>query len=74
MERVEFAFVYDAPSLLSYYSKYISLVGLSELTGIHRSQLSHYISGHRTPSAKTTQKIQEAFRRLGADLSQVVLA
>lgn len=73
MEHVEFRFVYDVASLLSYYSKYISLVGLSELTGINRAQLSHYISGHRKPSAQTTQKIQDAFRRLGADLGQVKL-
>lgn len=74
MQGVEFRFVYDVASLLSYYSKYISLVGLSELTGINRVQLSHYISGHRKPSAQTTQKIQDAFRKLGADLAQVNLA
>lgn len=73
LELVEFHFVYDTASLLHYYSKYISLVGLAELTGIHRTQLSHYISGHRKPTTETVRKIEQGLHRLSAELRNITL-
>lgn len=73
LDQVEFRFIYDTASLLHYYSKYISLVGLAELTGIHRTQLSHYISGHRKPSEQTIRKIEQGLHRLSAELRSVIL-
>lgn len=72
-EEVEFAFSYDVPSFLIYYADLISYKGLSKLTGISASQLSQYISGYRTPSPKTTQKIQAALHAFGNELSQLQL-
>lgn len=73
LDQVEFRFIYDTASLLHYYSKYISLVGLSELTGIHRTQLSHYISGHRKPSTQTIHKIEQGLHLLSSKLSNISL-
>lgn len=70
-EEVEFLIVYDMPSFLQYYSKIFSLAGLGRLIGINQTQLSHYISGYRKPSAKTTEKIKESLHRLGKELSQI---
>lgn len=72
-EEVEFAFSYDLPSFLLYYADLISYKGLARLTGISAAQLSQYISGYRTPSAKTTQKIQKALHAFGNELSRLQL-
>lgn len=70
-EDVEFVFKYDMASFLSYYSKVLSLAGLSRLTGINQRQLSHYVTGRRNPSEKTVEKMQEAIHNFGQDLSSV---
>lgn len=65
---VSFIFKYDMASFLSYYSKVLSLAGLSRLTGINQQQLSHYLTGRRKPSAKTTEKMQKAIHSFAHDL------
>ncbi|MCM1519654.1 MAG: helix-turn-helix transcriptional regulator [Lachnoclostridium sp.] len=72
-EEVDFAFSYDLPSFLVYYADLISYKGLSKLTGVSAAQLSQYISGYRTPSPKTTQKIQTALQAFGNELSHLQL-
>lgn len=72
-EEVNFVFSYDLPSFLVYYADLISYRGLSKLTGVSAAQLSQYISGYRTPSAKTTKKIQTALHAFGNELSQLQL-
>jgi len=72
-EEVDFAFSYDLPSFLVYYADLISYKGLSKLTGVSAAQLSQYISGYRTPSPKTTEKIQTALHAFGNELSQLQL-
>ena len=70
-EEAEFEFIYDMASFLSYFSKALTLAGLSRLTGINKGQLSHYMTGRRVPSAKTVEKIQDSVHKLAEDLSQV---
>ena len=60
-EEVDFDYKYDMASFLSYYSKILSLAGMSRLTGINQQQLSHYVTGRRNPSAKTIEKMQAAY-------------
>lgn len=72
-EEVEFEYSYDLPSFLVYYTDLISYKGLAKLTGISASQLSQYISGYRTPSVRTTKKIQNALHAFGSELSQLQL-
>ncbi|MGV4460725.1 XRE family transcriptional regulator [Ornithobacterium rhinotracheale] len=69
--ELEVKFHYDTASFLQYYSKYISLAGLQRLTGVSQGQLSHYLNGHRNPSAKTTEKIQNALQEFGKELQQL---
>lgn len=68
-EEVEF--VYDMASFLSYFSKAFSLAGLARITGVNKSQLSHYMTGHRTPSRSTVEKIQTSVQMFAKDLGQV---
>jgi hypothetical protein len=72
-EEVEFLFKYDIASFLSYYSDRLSLAGLQRITGINQGQLSHYVTGHRKPSKKTTEKIEKALHEFGNEISQVEL-
>lgn len=72
-EEVNFVFSYDLPSFLVYYADLISYKGLAKLTGVSAAQLSQYISGYRTPSPKTTEKIQAALHAFGNELSQLQL-
>lgn len=70
-EEIEFEFVYDMASFLSYFSKAFSLAGLSRITGINKGQLSHYMTGRRNPSRSTVEKIQKSVKSFANDLSQV---
>lgn len=71
--EADFKFAYDVPSFLSYYSNFISLKGLSKLTGISAAQLSQYATGYRNPSPKTTEKIQNGLHSMAQELSQIAL-
>lgn len=68
---VDFEFRYDVASFLANYSKAFTLAGLSRITGVNQGQLSHYITGHRRPSAATVQKIESSIHAFAEDLSQV---
>ena len=70
-EAVEFDYQYDMASFLSYYSKILSLAGLSRLTGVNQGQLSHYLTGRRSPSRRTKEKMQRSIRAFAEDLEQV---
>jgi hypothetical protein len=70
-KEVVFDFKYDMASFLSYYSKILSLAGLSRLTGINQQQLSHYVTGRRNPSPKTVEKMQTAIHHFAQDLNTV---
>ena len=70
-QEAEFSFVYDTASFLKYYSAYFSIAGLSRLTGIHQGQLSHYLTGHRSPSKKTVEKIESSLHKFGKEISLV---
>ncbi|MGV4509070.1 helix-turn-helix domain-containing protein, partial [Ornithobacterium rhinotracheale] len=66
-----FEFHYDVASFLSYYNQFLSLVGLSKLTGINKAQLSHYIQGFRNPSVQTAKKIQLALNNFADELKSI---
>lgn len=72
--EVEIHYVYDMASFLAYYSKVLSLAGLSRLTGVNPQQLSHYVTGRRNPSPKTVKKIMDSIHAFGKDLSTVQFA
>ena len=71
ISELSFEFSYDVASFLAYYAGKLSLAGLSRITGVAQGQLSHYITGHRTPSPKTIEKIDKAFHSFATELSQI---
>lgn len=70
-EISEIEYEYDFTSYLEYYNQFITLAGLSKLTGINKAQLSQYIQRYRNPSPATAQKIQEGLYKLADDLKSV---
>lgn len=72
-QEASFAFVYDVPSFLKYYADRLTLKGLAQLSGISAAQLSQYSTGYRNPSPKTTEKIQNALHKFGAELQGLQL-
>lgn len=72
--EAEFEYHYDMASFLQFYATYFSLAGLSRMTGIHQGQLSHYVTGHRTPSRRTVEKIDNSVHHFAKKLSQVQFA
>ena len=70
-EEAEFDYQYDMASFLSYFTKAFSLAGLSRITGINQRQLSHYVTGRRTPSQRTKEKMQQSIHAFATDLSRV---
>jgi len=72
--EVEFNYIYDMASFLSYFSKAFTLAGLSRITGINQGQLSHYVTGRRNPSKQTIEKIEKSVHCFAKDLSQVKFA
>ena len=70
-QEVEFEYHYDTASFLAFYTTFFSLAGLSRLTGIHRGQLSHYVTGVRNPSKQTIKKIDASVHNFSRSLNQV---
>ena len=68
---LEFEFKYDTASFLQQYAYAFTLAGLERITGVNQRQLSHYITGVRKPSAKTTQKIENRLHEFGAEIASV---
>ena len=69
--EAEFVFEFDMASFLNYYSKTLSLAGLSRITGINQQQLSHYATGRKHPRPATVHKIEYSLQNLSKELSEV---
>lgn len=67
----EFEFKTDVASFLQDYGKRLSLAGLEKITGVNQGQLSHYVTGKRTPSKTTVKKIEQNLHEFAKELSQV---
>lgn len=70
---MEWELKFDTASFLQFYGDRMSLAGLQAITGINRKQLSHYVTGHRRPSAATVQKIQAGIINFSQQLGRVCL-
>lgn len=67
----EFEYVYDIASFLQMYAYAFTLAGLSRITGVAQGQLSHYLTGHRKPSANTVKKIEESLHKFANEIGSV---
>ena len=67
----EIEYHFDVHSFLKHYSTVFTKSALQRMTGINQTQLSHYVSGFRKPSAKTVKRLDTAIQGLSKELSQV---
>lgn len=65
-----YTYVYDTPSFLQAYKGFITLSGLSKLTGINKAQLSHYMTGTRRPTTATHNRIKNSVFEFAKGLEQ----
>ena len=61
----------DLVTFLKEYNPYLTLSGISKLSGVNKDQLSQYVQGYRKPSPKTTKKIEVALHNLANELQQI---
>jgi len=66
--QYEIVYKYDMESFLQHYKGILTNSALERLTGINQKQIQNYSSGHRKPTKKTTQKIENALHNLGQEL------
>ena len=64
---------FDLPSFFEYYPE-INTSALGTRIGMHKSLLSEYINGKRTPSGKQVHKIMIGIKELGKELTQLEIA
>lgn len=73
LPEMNFECMYDTASFLQMFKGKMNLSDLQTITGVNRKQLNHYVTGHRKPSPKTVQRIQEGIKKYAEDLSRIVL-
>ena len=64
------ALQFDLPSFFEFYPE-INTSALGARIGMHKSLLSEYINGKRTPSEKQVHKIFTGIKELGKELTQL---
>jgi len=67
----DFEYKFNVESLLCCYNGILNRSALSQLTGINKKQLGHYVCGRSRPRQAQKTKIIEAFHRLGNELIAV---
>lgn len=71
-EEVHVNFSYDLPSFFNYFDM-LNISKFASYAGINESKMRQYKCGVAYPGDKTTKKILAAIRRIGAELSAVVM-
>lgn len=66
--RVKVVFVVNLVAMLAHYNKYLTLSGLSQLTGIKKYRLSQYLSCTSIPTAKTETRIKQALQNFAKQM------
>jgi predicted RNase H-like HicB family nuclease len=69
----EIVLKYNIPSILEYYGKFITDVGMEKLTGISKTQIWRYTHGKAIPRTPQTRKIVDGLRLFGTELSTLSL-
>lgn len=71
-EEVHVTFTYDLPSFFNHFDM-LNASKFASYAGINESKMRQYKCGAAYPGTKTTKKILAAIRKIGAELSAVML-
>lgn len=69
----ELEYRFDAQSFLDYYSDFLSLAGISRLTGVNQKQLSNYIHHRAVPRRKQLDRISAGIHGFARELLSFTL-
>lgn len=72
LSDVEFSYSYDLSAFFETYN-YLKISKIAELAGMNASLVRHYAGGTKTASAEQVKKIEEAVRKVAAQLASVSL-
>lgn len=61
----------DIVSFLEYYSRFISLAGMSRITGVNQKQLSNYLNNRCVPREQQTERIINGIHKFANELLAV---
>lgn len=66
----EIELVFDVTGLVKYYSQFITLPAMEQLTGVNQKQLWHYANGYKTPRGDSGEKIEKGLKKFAQRLER----
>jgi len=74
-EPLTFDYVFqDIPTLIEGYSGLINQSSLARISGINESLMRQYVSGHKRPSRKVTERIETGLKKYADELRNITFA
>jgi predicted RNase H-like HicB family nuclease len=67
----EVEFEFEVPALLKYICRTVTQKAISQKTGIHETQITHYKTGLKKPRKAQREKIIEGIHAIGRDLLEI---
>lgn len=58
----EIELIFDITGLVKYYSQFITLPAMENLTGINQKQLWQYANGYKNPRKETAERIEKGLK------------
>lgn len=75
IEPFNFEYVFqDIPTLIEGYSGLINQSSLARISGINESLMRQYVSGHKRPSRKVTERIESGLKKYADELRNISFA
>ena len=69
----EIEYKLDIPSFLNYYSGFMSLAGMENVTGVNQKRLSNYLNHRSVPRQKQADRIIGGIHRFAKELLSISL-
>jgi predicted RNase H-like HicB family nuclease len=70
----EIELMFDITGLVKYYSQFITLPAMENLTGVNQKQLWQYANGYKIPRKETTERIEKGLKRFARRLEHEAIA
>jgi predicted RNase H-like HicB family nuclease len=64
----EIELIFDITGLVKYYSQFITLPAMENLTGVNQKQLWQYANGYKSPRKETADKIEKGLKHFAQKL------
>jgi predicted RNase H-like HicB family nuclease len=64
----EIELIFDITGLIKYYSQFITLPAMENLTGVNQKQLWQYANGYKSPRKETAERIEKGLKRFARKL------